>query len=165
MNGIAAHCTVALLLLIATSACSNAKAPLAPDVVSRTPVASPAPEAGPNSADGRVPAFPGVSRPARVFIATDWPTYAMHGSPLASRFLLYEESTFSLQYASANYPFFEYRGSYEEDADAITFHWGVCCGWGAMGVLRGDALTVKYSEQMEHSDFLSGVYVRASDAS
>jgi hypothetical protein len=106
---------------------------------------------------GTPPAFPSVTRPARIYVAVDLPYYSMHGSPLASRYVLYDDGTFALQYASANYPFFEYRGTYKEANDLVTFVDGE--SWTA--TLSGDSLAVRYTEMMHHSDFLDGVYVRS----
>jgi hypothetical protein len=115
---------------------------------------------------GEPPAFPPVSRPARIYVAVDWPYYPMHGSPLASRYVLYEDGTFALQYASAKYRFFEYRGAYKEADGLITFdfEWRGRIVEGsrdATGTLSGDSLTVRYVETMQHADFLDGVYIRA----
>jgi hypothetical protein len=121
----------------------------------------PPPSIPPTSANpspiGTPPAFPSVSRSARVYVGVDSPYYPMHGSPLASRYVLYDDGTFALQYASANYPFFEYRGTYEEANDLITFVGGE--SW--IGTIIGDSLAVRYTEMMHHSDFLDGVYVRS----
>jgi hypothetical protein len=54
-------------------------------------------------------------------------------------------------------PFFEYRGTYEEATDLVTFFGGE--QW--TGSFRGDSLAVRYTEMMHHSDFLDGVYIRA----
>ena len=106
------------------------------------------------------PGFPPPSRPARIYVDPMPPSYSMHGSPLASRYLLFEDGTFALQYASANYPFFEYLGTYKEAGAVITFEWKGCCGWSATGSLEGDALKVEYSLNMVMSDFINGVYLR-----
>ncbi len=87
----------------------------------------------------------------------------MHGSLLSSRYVLYDDGTFALQYSSANYPFFEYRGTYSADNTNIIFHWegwSVAGPWGATGTLTEDYLSVRYNLIMIHSDFEDGTYVR-----
>jgi hypothetical protein len=107
--------------------------------------------------------FPEVSRPARVYVAVNSPMYQMHGSPLVSRYVLYDDGTFALQYSSANHPFFEYRGTYTEASGLITFEWegwSVAGPWGATGSLSAESLSVRYNIIMQMSDFEDGVYSR-----
>ena len=109
-------------------------------------------------------AFPAVSRPARVYVAVDWPTYPIHGSPLASRYVLYDDGTFALQYSSANYPFFEYLGTHTDANGLITFNWegwSTAGPWSATGSLSDGALSVRYNRVMHLADFEDGVYLKA----
>jgi hypothetical protein len=108
--------------------------------------------------------FPPPSEPARVYVAVDQPFYLIHGSPLASRYLLFDDGSFALQYSSANYPFFEYRGTYQEEGGRITFEWegwSVAGPWGATGSIAEDLLSVQYNVIMQLSDFEDGLYVRS----
>jgi len=141
------------------SACSEVRSPVAP---TRTDVTPPRADTPSEAALASVspPPFPSVSRPARVYVAEKSPVYSMHGSPLASRYVLFDDGAFALQYASANYPFFQYLGTYKETDGVIVFSWEGCCGWGATGSLEGDSLTVEYTINMQMSDFLNGVYIR-----
>jgi hypothetical protein len=87
----------------------------------------------------------------------------MHGSALASRYVLYDDGTFALQYSSANFPFFEYLGLYEVDNGKITFSWegwSVAGPWGAWGTLTDETLDVEYNLIMQMSDFENGRYTR-----
>jgi len=96
-------------------------------------------------------------------VAVDPPVSQWHGSVLASRFVLYDDGTFALQYSSARFPFFEYPGTYKNVDGAITFyfHWaGGSMTESAWGTLTGDTLTVEYEETMHHADFEDGVYIR-----
>jgi hypothetical protein len=124
--------------------------------------------AAPASAPTPAPAayrgtFPPVSAPARVYVGVvNDPISPMHGSPLASRYVLYDDGRFALQYSSANYPFFEYRGTYREANAVVTFEWegwSVAGPWGATGSVTGDSLNVRYNEIMQLSDFVDGVYI------
>jgi hypothetical protein len=88
----------------------------------------------------------------------------MHGSPLASRNVLYDDGTFALQYSSANFPFFEYRGTHTEANGLITFNregWSTAGPWGATGQLSDDALSVRCNRVMQLSDLEDGVYLKA----
>jgi hypothetical protein len=147
-----------LALLVLSSACTELT-PTAPTSTADS-TATPPPTSSP--APGAV-SFPAVSRPARIYVAVALPWYPMHGSPLASRYVLYDDGTFGLQYSSANYPFFEYRGRYAEANGHITFEWegwSVAGPWGAAGSLTEDSLTVRYNLIMQLSDFEDGVYLR-----
>ena len=109
------------------------------------------------------PPFPAISRPAQIFEGVDSPYYSMHGSPLASRYVLYDDKTFALQYSSAKYSFFEYRGTYTSVDDVITFEWegwSTAGPWGATAKLSGDTLDVRYNIIMVLSDFADGLYIR-----
>ncbi len=152
----AVRCAVAAVV-VCTAACSDPALPTAP-----TPPAASAAAAAPQP-PRNPPAFPDVSRAARVYLAADWPASTYHGGSLASRYVLYDDGTFTLQYASPNYPFFEYRGRYIEADGVITFHWdgwSVAGSWGARGPITPERLVVHYNEIMTMSDFVDGVYVR-----
>jgi hypothetical protein len=64
----------------------------------------------------------------------------LNSSPLPSRYLIYDDGTFALQYASA----LEYRGTYRGANAVVTFEWE---GWSAA---------------VQLSDFEDGVYIRPS---
>jgi hypothetical protein len=118
------------------------------------PPAAPTPTA--DSIANRPPVsagFPAVSQPARIYVD-------VNSSPLPSRYVLYDDRTFVLQYSTA----FEYRGVYKEANAVITFEWegwSTAGPWGATGSLSDDALTVRYNLIMMMSDFVDGVYIRA----
>ena len=83
----------------------------------------------------------------------------MHGGPLASRYVLYDDGSFALQYTSANYPFFEYLGTYTEANSLIKFL-DKDAGWEATVSPRVESISVRYPLLMQQSDFLDGVYIR-----
>jgi TolB protein len=75
----------------------------------------------------------------------------------SSRYILYEDSTFALQYSHIARP---YTGRYSIADSLITLDFDAKAGqWQATGTLRGDSLTVKYNTDMMLSDFEDGVYV------
>jgi hypothetical protein len=150
------HATLAAVLIL-TAGCSDLPSPSAPTPPRPAGPVQPIPEPLP------APPFPAVSRSARLYVAAESRYYSGHGSLLASRYVLYDDNTFSLQYASINYPFFEYRGDYSEANGQITFGWPTSRGaqWQATGVITEDSLTVEYNLDMQMSDFEDGVYIRA----
>ncbi len=96
-------------------------------------------------------------RPARVYTFVDAPANVADYTR-ASRFVLYEDGSFALQYGRG-----EYRGTYTEANALIVFQWegGSAAGpWGATGSLSGDRLSVRYNIIMLLTDFEDAVYAR-----
>ena len=156
MNICVRSVAVAALVLLVSACADWPTAPSSTFLPRRPPPPAPPPVAF-------VPTFPAISRPGQIFVAVDWPRSSYHGSPLASRYVLYDDGTFALQSSSANFPFFEYPGTYKNVDGAITFYFHWDRGFiaeGAWGTLTGDTLTVEYEVRMQHADFLDGVYVR-----
>lgn len=139
--------------LLALMSCSDDAffAPTEPAALPGTPVAT-SPAA----------TFPALARHGDVYLAAGHP-YAWIGD-LSSRYVLYEDSTFTLQFADAARPF-EYQGRYTRADSTITFDWdgwSLAGPWGATGTLSGDSLAVKYNVIMMLTDFVDGTYVRQS---
>jgi hypothetical protein len=91
----------------------------------------------------------------------DTPSY--HG--ITSRYVLYDDSTFALEFYDPRIGPFAYGGRYTRTNSQITFSWdgwSTAGPWGAQGTLRGDSLKVTYNLVMTWSDFIDGTYVRAS---
>ena len=109
-----------------------------------------------------VPSFPVVSGPARVFVAERFPYIEYpHGSQLGSRFVLYDDGSFGLQYSSLSFSFFEYKGSYSEDNGNVTLAFKDNSGrWTATASISEGSLSVRYNLDMQLSDFEDGVYLR-----
>ena len=114
--------------------------------------------------------FPQPARPGRVYRGDD-SLYALfdfsHQGRLASRYVLYEDATFALQFFSPRFGFFEYAGEYAQVDSLIAFEfegWSTAGPWEATGTLRGDSLIVEYNDAMSWSDFMNGAYVRSSGA-
>jgi hypothetical protein len=158
----AVRCGILGALLMVSSACSgDAGSPTAP-----TPRPGSNPPLTPDPVP-QAPAFPPVTGPARIYVADASDYSPMHGSLLASRYVLYDNGPFALQYASVNYPFFEYLGGYRTDGNRITFYFG-WEGWssagpsGATGWLTEEFLDVRYNLMMQHADFVNGLYIRVT---
>lgn len=82
-----------------------------------------------------------------------------------SRYVIYANGEFELQFATDRWNFFFYRGTFTRiDAPqgfAFSFHGDA--RWQATGVLDGERLTVTYNMVMILSDFEDGVYVLSGD--
>ena len=79
---------------------------------------------------------------------------------LTSRFVLYDDGRFALQYEQ---PVGEYRGTYTASDGVVTFNWegwSVAGPWGAEATLSGDVLNVRYNLIMQLTDFEDADYVR-----
>ena len=159
-------------LLAAALGLAMACVDLTPPVAPPAPPAAAAPPtvAPPATAPSTVaPAFPALSRAGDIYVA-DASLYgasAYHGGWLASRFVLFGDGRFTLQFSSPTWGFFEYGGRHARADSAITFAFdgaSIAGPWLAAGTLSGDRLRVKFNDLMEHSDFVSGVYVRESAA-
>ncbi len=139
-------------LLSLSAGCSDAVQPEPPGI--EPPVAAPAPPLAAR------PDFPALARPGKIY---NEGAVSIYGYPLVSRYVLYQDSTFTLQFSSPKFGMFEYLGRYSRADSVITFDWdgwSIAGPWGATGTLRGDSLDVKYNIIMQLSDFVDGVYVR-----
>lgn len=151
---------LSLVVMLLAVACSDGT--ISPETVEagpdtlREPVTPPTPPAPPPPVG-----VPPTSKYSRTYASVDSPYYANHGSPLGSRYVLFGDGTFSLQYSSANYPFFEYRGTYREMGGKVVFNWPIGMHeWTAEADISADRLTVRYNSTMSLSDFLDGTYLR-----
>ena len=104
--------------------------------------------------------FPPLSGPSRTFVFDRELSYRVSDYTKMSRFVLYDNGAFVLQYPSLGQG--GYRGGYKDANGVTTFEWegwSVAGPWGASGTLEGDALTVQYNQMMQLSDFEDAVYV------
>ena len=115
------------------------------------------------------PAFPVLDRPGVVYLGGD-EIYAdledFVWSKLATRYVLYADNSFELQFSSARFGVSQLPGRVvRTDGSRLAFHFS----WGgatpddapdAFGTLLGDSLLVEYSLSMQMADFYDGLYVR-----
>jgi len=137
-------------VLVLSAACDYAERPAAPSPVPTPPPAAivPPPTRG----------LPPATGPATTYVFERELSYAIRVYTAASKYVLYENGRFSLQYASLSG---EYAGTYVQENGVIAFSFAGDSRWGAIGTLRGDSLEVRYTEIMEHSDFENAVYRRS----
>jgi len=127
--------------------------PTAPGSSTTTP-AQAVPPAGPGQCSTLPPiTFPNTTRPARTYVGATT-------CPSASRFVLYDDGSFALQYVMTPG---EYRGSYVEKDGATTFRWdaqGIAGPWGADGTITSETLSVHFNSLMQLDDFEDADYAR-----
>lgn len=141
------------LIAILSAACSDSRhVPTSPTSWTAAPLPPPI----------GVPPFPAVSKPARVYVAGfESFSAAFHGGVLNSRYVMYDDRTFALQYASPRFGNFEYRGTYVEANGEVVFDWEGSLGvWAATAIITDQSLTVSYNFRMQMDDFENGVFVR-----
>lgn len=78
-------------------------------------------------------------------------------SGVLTRYAVYDDSTFELQYIAG----FEYPGTYSIGSGEIGFQFDEP-DWRATGTVRGDTLLVQYNFDASLSGFEDGLYVRSS---
>jgi hypothetical protein len=147
---------VIALIAILSAGCSESPshfptAPTAPTAI------APAPR--------EAPPFPAISKPARIYVTTiEGRSAAYHGGTLKARYVLYEDHSFALQYASPRFGNFEYRGTYTEENGKVVFPVSESNAepW-ATAIITEESLTVSYSLMAQHADFEDGVFVRVRD--
>jgi hypothetical protein len=128
--------------------------PTAPTATSQPPPSSPA--------QPPATAFPPLSGPSRTFVFDRALSYAASDYTKTSRFVLYDNGAFVLQYPSLGPG--GYRGGYAEANGTVTFEWegwSTAGPWSATGTLIGESLTVKYNLIMQMTDFEDAEYVRS----
>jgi hypothetical protein len=102
--------------------------------------------------------FPPLTGASRTFTFERELSYHVRDYTKQSRFVLYDDGAFVLQYVGLS---IEYRGGYTSTNGVIDFKWegsSSAGSWGATGTLAGDSLTVQYNQIMELSDFENAVY-------
>ena len=149
----------------ALAACAESTAvepntPSAAAITSGSSTAAPTP----TSSGNVVPAFKTPSGPAHIYQETGSLysfIYVMHGL-LISRYVLYDDGTFELQFAGMP----GYTGRYTRADSSVDFTWDGWSGagpWGSTAFVRDDDLTVQYNNVMLMTDFMDGTYHRVHD--
>ena len=147
-------CTIVLVALLC-AACSDATLGPQHSDLPKVPVGPPSPAAPAASSSCGL-----VAGPARVYNFSSELEFRVREFTRQSRFVLYENGTFVLEYAS---PIGQYCGRYTESNGAITFTWdgwSTAGEWGAKGIVKDRAMTVTYNSIMMMSDFEDAIYSR-----
>jgi hypothetical protein len=138
-------------LLVLASGCADAGTPTAPSA----PIGQPAP---PSSG------FPAVSRPARIYLFAAELSYPVSDWTRRSRYVLYDDGAFTLQFLGSAAPAEGYRGTYTQSNGRITLYWESnqrsLLPWRpAAAEISGDSLAVTYDAIMTLDDFEDAVYM------
>jgi hypothetical protein len=140
--------------------CSDRVTPTAPDPPPQSAPTAPVPPIPP------IPEgpFPPVTQPARVYLFASALSYPVDEPTSSSRYVLYENGTFALQYLRSRGAF-QYGGTYTEANGIITFHWtdnqNVSAPWRpSIGTLADDSLTVRYDNIMNLDGFDNAIYIQ-----
>jgi hypothetical protein len=139
-----------VVLLMLSVACCGSSAPTSPTGRSQAPAVPSATPQPPTN-------FPALSGPSRTFVFEHELSYRVRDHTRRSRFVLYDNGAFVLQYVGGG----DYRGGYSDANGIITFEWegwSDAGPWGARGTLKGDSLTVEYNLIMQLSEFEDAVY-------
>ena len=137
-------------LVVLSIACGRST-PIAPTASSQRPAVPSTPAPPPTN-------FPALSGLSRTFTFDHELTYRVSDYTKQSRFVLYDNGAFLLQYVSLG---IEYRGGYTESNGVSTFQWegwSTAGPWGATGTLKEGSLTVQYNLIMQLTDFEDAVY-------
>ena len=139
-----------IFLLVLVAACGNS---------------GPASPNGTNPPEALPPekSFPSLYGPSRTFLFDREVSSPVSDFTWNSRFVLYDNGAFVLQYPSSGPGDGRLRGEYQNANGVITFLFEfqgrrVGSPWDATGTLDGDSLTVYYTESMHHNDFEDAVY-------
>src|SRR5947209_7547063 len=153
MHGPTARCVLVLLVLGGPTACAVE----APTVVPTTGAATPPP---PPSPPTPTPTFRPCTRQAAIY---DRVTPSV--IPGSSRYVVYDNGRFTLQYLRPDWGLLEYPGNYScaDSLIAFSFDASSPTAWLATGTVHGDStLVVAYNSDMSLSDFEDGVYRSAA---
>ena len=145
-------------LVVLASSCADSGTPTQPTTTTGPTASPPAPPPLPPPAFD----FPAVSRPARIYPFARALSYPVHEWTSGSRYVLYDDGTFALQYLYSQGG--EYRGTYTEANGLVTLHWqlnqDVAVPWRPVtATLVADSLTVQYGVGMNMDDFEDAVYI------
>jgi hypothetical protein len=99
-----------------------------------------------------------LTGPGTTYVFSGPLSYQVSPFTTASKYVLYDNGAFALQYESSSNPLL---GVYRQDNGGISFDFGANNSSDASGTLIGDLLEIRYSERMQHSDFENAVYRRS----
>ena len=145
-------CGTAVLILVASGACSSGLRPT-------EPTAGHSPSPPPVAAACEFSTT--LSRPGTVYAFTGFSVVTTGSATSCSRYVLYDDGAFELQYGTAGV----YAGRYSVLGDDVRFDFEAASqagAWIAFGRFDGFALTVHYNEVMVLSDFEDAAYRRSN---
>lgn len=105
--------------------------------------------------------FSPLAQTGRVYTFAESPLRAVAAYTRCSRFVLYDNGQFELQFGAEG----AYSGTYRELDKVVEFNWdgrSAAGPWGSDATLAGDALSVHYNVIMQLTDFEDAVYQRSN---
>jgi len=111
--------------------------------------------------------FPALAHPGTIYGEQDglYASFFPSQSSLISRYVVYDDGSFELQFISGTRGFFSYAGTYTKSGADLTLNFadGDSAGpWDGTATLSGDQMNVKYNSVMMLADFIEGVYKKTS---
>lgn len=141
-----------IMLLSVAALCIACDNPVRPTTPSQPPASSISTSSPPQSPF----VVPPLTGPSTSYLYSGQLDHPVNHYTLTSKFVLYENGAFSLQYLSLGG---QYTGAYQRDNSRITFRFAG--GGDASGTITSDVLEVRFSLNMQMSDFDNAVYTRA----
>lgn len=127
------------------------------------PTATPNPQSP--TQPSAVASFPPLTHPGTIY-GEQGEVYAFFSpsqGSLISRYVIYDDGSFELEFISGKYGFFRYAGTYTQSGTGLTLNFAdrdSAGPWLGTAALSGDQLSVEYNVIMMLADFIDGVYVR-----
>jgi hypothetical protein len=111
------------------------------------------------------PPFVEPSRPAIIYNeppgANYYRVYCFVCGGLVSRYVLYQDSTFDLQFTSVQFGLGSTLGTYSRSDSLIELTFNDNPAWQGTAIVRGDTLRITYNYDAADAGWLDGAYLRA----
>ena len=111
-----------------------------------------------------VAAFPALTHSGAIYGEQGqlYAEFSASQSGLVSRYVVYDDGSFELQFISGTRGFTRYAGTYSGSGTSLTLDFAgsnTAGPWQGTASLSGDQMSVKYNVIMMLDDFIDGVYV------
>jgi hypothetical protein len=111
-------------------------------------------------------AFPALTHPGTIYVEAGaiYEFFYNAAGPVVTRYVLYDDGTFDLQFAGAK-DARKFSGSYTSSDSLVQFAFtdrDSVGPWEAIGHLEGSNLSVTYNDAMMLADFIDGTYRKST---
>lgn len=119
----------------------------------------------PPTAPTAVAGFPALTHPGTIYGEQGevYSFFSPSQGSLISRYVIYDDGSFELEFVSGKFGYFSYRGTYTASGTGLTLNFSDSNSagpWLGTAALSDDQMNVKYNVIMMLADFIDGVYVR-----